>query len=66
MESLLKESLAHARIGTMIVDRKTEHEDLVKMYKEAIHFIEMTEALTYDQATAIRIRSFLQQQGIWP
>lgn len=30
------------------------------------HFIEMTEALTYDQATATRIRSFLQEEGIWP
>jgi hypothetical protein len=29
------------------------------------HFIEMTEALTYDQATATRIRSFLQEEGIW-
>ncbi len=29
------------------------------------HFIEMTEALTYDQATSKRIRSFLQEEGIW-
>ncbi len=29
------------------------------------HFIEMTEALTYDQATAKRIRSFLQEEGVW-
>ena len=30
-----------------------------------VHFIEMTEALTYDQATARRICDFLKQQGIW-
>lgn len=29
------------------------------------HFIEMTEALTYDQATAKRIRSFLIEENIW-
>ncbi len=29
------------------------------------HFIEMTEALTYDQATSKRIRSFLQEEGVW-
>jgi len=34
-------------------------------YEQAIHFVEMTEALTYDQATAKRIRSFLEEEGIW-
>jgi hypothetical protein len=32
---------------------------------QLFHFIEMTEALTYDQATSKRIRSFLQEEGIW-
>lgn len=44
-------------------------EDLDKANKkieELYHFIEMTEALTYDQATATRISTFLKQQGIWP
>jgi len=36
-----------------------------KKLDELYHFIEMTEALTYDQATATRIRSFLQEEGIW-
>ena len=30
------------------------------------HFIEMTEALTYDDATRKRISSFLKDEGIWP
>jgi hypothetical protein len=37
-----------------------------KKIDQLFHFIEMTEALTYDQATAKRIRSFLQEEGIWP
>lgn len=36
-----------------------------KKIDQLFHFIEMTEALTYDQATAKRINSFLTQQGIW-
>lgn len=36
-----------------------------KKIDELLHFIEMTEALTYDQATAKRICLFLEQQGIW-
>jgi hypothetical protein len=36
-----------------------------KKIDQLYHFIEMTEALTYDQATATRIRSFLQEEGIW-
>lgn len=34
-------------------------------YNEAMHFIEMTEALTYDKATAARIESYLKEQGYW-
>lgn len=30
-----------------------------------IEFIEVVEALTFDAATARRIRSFLQQEGVW-
>jgi hypothetical protein len=65
METLLEESLTLARIGTMIVGRDLDHDALVKKYQEAIHFIEMTEALTYDEATAKRIRTFLEEKGIW-
>jgi hypothetical protein len=36
-----------------------------KKIDELYHFIEMTEALTYDSATAKRIREFLKQQGVW-
>lgn len=36
-----------------------------KKIDQLFHFIEMTEALTYDQATSKRIRSFLEQEGIW-
>lgn len=32
---------------------------------QLLHFIEMTEALTYDQATSKRIRSFLIEEGVW-
>lgn len=37
------------------------HEKIKKLY----HFIEMTEALTYDSATSTRIRSFLKEEGVW-
>lgn len=37
-----------------------------KKIDQLFHFIEMTEALTYDQATSKRIRSFLEEEGIWP
>jgi len=37
-----------------------------KKIEQLYHFIEMTEALTYDQATSNRIYSFLQEEGIWP
>jgi len=36
-----------------------------KKIDQLYHFIEMTEALTYDQATSKRIRSFLTEEGIW-
>lgn len=36
-----------------------------KKIDQLYHFIEMTEALTYDQATSKRIRSFLIEEGIW-
>jgi phage-related protein len=36
-----------------------------KKIDELYHFIEMTEALTYDQATAKRISTFLTEQGVW-
>ena len=38
---------------------------LEEQIKELYHFIEMTEALTYDQATATRIGNFLKEKGIW-
>lgn len=37
-----------------------------KKIEQLYHFIEMTEALTYDQATSKRIQSFLKEEGIWP
>lgn len=37
------------------------HEKIKKLY----HFIEMTEALTYDSATSTRICSFLKEEGVW-
>jgi hypothetical protein len=42
-----------------------EIDKLNKKIDQLYHFIEMTEALTYDKATATRIRSFLQEEGIW-
>jgi len=32
---------------------------------ELYHFIEMTDALTYDQATSKRIKTFLTEEGVW-
>ena len=43
----------------------TELDTANKKIDELFHFIEMTEALTYDQATAKRIRTFLTEQGVW-
>lgn len=49
-----------------------EHGELIKApidykekYTEMVHFIEMTEALTYDPKTALRIREFLKKEGLW-
>lgn len=39
--------------------------DYKKKYEEAVHFIEMTEALTYDDATRRRIRDYLIREKIW-
>lgn len=41
-------------------------DDLNKKISELYEFIEITEALTNDRATAIRIRQFMQKEGIWP
>ncbi len=65
METLLEESITLARIGTVISDCDADYDALDRKYKKAIHFIEMTEALTYDEATAKRIRTFLEEHGIW-
>ena len=43
----------------------TSEIDYKKKYNEAIHFIEMTEALTYDDATRRRIRDYLIREKIW-
>ena len=40
--------------------------DYKQKYDEAIHFIEMTEALTYDPKTQARIRNYLIAEGVWP
>jgi len=40
-------------------------ESLEKEIKELYHFIEMTEALTYDSSTAKRIELFLKEKKIW-
>lgn len=48
-------------IDSYIEDLDNANKKIGQLY----HFIEMTEALTYDQATATRIRSFLQEEGIW-
>lgn len=39
--------------------------DYEAKWKEAIHFIEMTEALTYDEKTQKRIGDYLIKEGIW-
>ena len=44
----------------------TELDEAHKKIDRLYHFIEMTEALTYDDATAKRIRTFLQQEQLWP
>lgn len=48
-------------IDSYIEDLDTANKKIDQLY----HFIEMTEALTYDQATSKRIRSFLIEEGIW-
>jgi hypothetical protein len=49
----------------MAEDLKTEMMSWKIKYEKAIHFIEMTEALTYDDATSKRIQTFLKEEGIW-
>jgi hypothetical protein len=39
--------------------------DYRRKWEEAIHFIEMTEALTHDPQTALRIHTYLREEGIW-
>ena len=60
VEKACPSSIAGA-IDTYIEDLDTANKKIDELY----HFIEMTEALTYDIATATRIRSFLQEEGIW-
>lgn len=38
---------------------------LEKKLKDIYHFIEMTDALTYDPKTSSRIQSFLKEEGVW-
>jgi hypothetical protein len=49
----------------MIDPYVAEIDQLNKKIDHLYQFIEMTEALTYDKATATRIRTFLQKEGIW-
>jgi hypothetical protein len=65
METLLKEPVRYTETGTTILEHETQTDVVVKKYKEAIQFIELLEALTFDHATASRIRSFLTKEGIW-
>jgi hypothetical protein len=46
------------------MEKNTAADDKEKI-EELYHFIEMTEALTYDQATAKRIQHFLTLEGVW-
>lgn len=41
-------------------------DQLNKKITELYEFIELTEALTTDKSTAVRIRKFMQNEGIWP
>lgn len=59
-EKACPSSIAGA-IDSYIEDLDTANKKIDQLY----HFIEMTEALTYDQATSKRIRSFLIEEGIW-
>ena len=38
---------------------------LEKKVKDLYHFIEMTDALTYDTKTSSRIASFLKEEQVW-
>lgn len=46
--------------------KKVDTVNYKQKYEEAIHFIEMTEALTYDTKTQARIRTYLIKEGVWP
>lgn len=39
--------------------------ELEKKVKDMYHFIEMTDALTYDPKTSQRIRIYLKEEGVW-
>lgn len=46
-------------------DHKNEARKWKAKYELIIDFLEMTEALTKDKETASRIRTLLNQEGIW-
>ncbi len=39
--------------------------ELENKIKNMYHFIEMTDALTYDPKTSQRIRIYLKEEGVW-
>jgi uncharacterized coiled-coil protein SlyX len=48
-----------------IEELEAKEAQLQKKIKELYHFIEMTDALTYDPKTSSRISSFLKEEGAW-
>jgi hypothetical protein len=55
-------------IQNQTIETPVELDELSRANKkilELYHFIEMTEALTYDEATSKRISDFLIAKGVW-
>ena len=65
MFEMMQESRVIAPVAEQSESYLDELEKANKKIEQLYHFIEMTEALTYDRATSVRIRSFLQEKGVW-
>lgn len=52
-------------VAIRIQNAEMEVEKLKNKVKELYHFIEMTDALTYDTKTSSRIQSFLKEEQVW-
>jgi hypothetical protein len=54
-----------SEIAIRVANAELALEKLQNKIKQLYHFIEMTDALTYDPKTSARISLFLKEEGVW-